>query len=547
MLTNAGPRTAKISRDVSNFIITQVLERSDDLIKNSYRRLTTENVARNEHWSRIAEKVTEKFDIPAEMERVKSHFHNRKKVLLARIKDELKLIQNSCVMTTDEKIEELVKRRICIGEYDEQLARVCLDIEDEEKGRTDQFGNDQFMQQPTMNLFTETTHQSLLCQLLSSSGPQPTADKPALNLSSMESASASSRDSDVPVSIPIPTTMASTRAPLLSKLLCDPSTSKENSFSKNSEDSKVNRPPSGVRNMPVLFPERKRRAASPIEKNNLSSVLPSPNGQYLSHLIVDITSPQELKKLLSVLIDNGFSRFQHVATSDMVASSIEAGIQRASRIRNFENNETRHEDQFDRDETLFWPTRNPENGSLTVSPDMRSDVMDSIKNRVERVDVEVKLEPCTDEDDEYEEEVDEQTAQLEAQLASEALQTGLALFGKSPSPKKMRSDHSASSSWSDIVTATCEMCGTVIRLNSGGSKWNFYEHVMMKHSKHKPYKCPLCPYQTGRKVRVKQHALSQHNTEIEPVDMITPEIRSEWLNTMSKCFPDHQYGKSTRI
>ena len=66
------------------------------------------------------------------------------------------------MMTTDEKIEELVKRRICIGEYDEQLARVCLDIEDEEKGRTDQFGNDQFMQQPTMNLFTETTHQSLL-------------------------------------------------------------------------------------------------------------------------------------------------------------------------------------------------------------------------------------------------------------------------------------------------------------------------------------------------------------------------------------------------
>lgn len=164
---------------VSNYIITLVLERSDDLIKNSYRRLTTENVARNEHWARIADKVTEKFDIPAEMERVKSHFHNRKKVLLARIKDELKYenfsffkgfcndhlffrtIPSSNQMSTDEKMEELVRRRICIGEYDEQLARVCLDIEDEEKGRTEQFGNEQ-IQQPMTNLFTETSHQSLL-------------------------------------------------------------------------------------------------------------------------------------------------------------------------------------------------------------------------------------------------------------------------------------------------------------------------------------------------------------------------------------------------
>ncbi|CCD62040.1 C2H2-type domain-containing protein [Caenorhabditis elegans] len=548
MLAANGPRTAKISRDVSNYIITLVLERSDDLIKNSYRRLTTENVARNEHWARIADKVTEKFDIPAEMERVKSHFHNRKKVLLARIKDELKTIPSSNQMSTDEKMEELVRRRICIGEYDEQLARVCLDIEDEEKGRTEQFGNEQ-IQQPMTNLFTETSHQSLLSQLLTSSASQSKSEIPISMSSPMESAS--SKDSEPQAVISLPT-LGATRAPLLSKLLSDPSTSKENGFLLRKEPVRLARAPSAIRNPNVSNYDRKRRAASPYEKSNRLSVLPSPQNQYLSHLIVDVSSPQELKRLLSVLIDHGFSRFQHIGSSDMVASSIRTGIPRAPRLDTVEYSNYEHEpetDEISRDGTPFWSTPiPPTNKELPVSPVSQLDMTNSIKSRVERVDVEVKLEPCNDEDDEFSEEVDEQTAELEEQLATEAIRTGLALFGKvSPSPKRMKSCGSSGSVCGDVVTAICEICGIGIRLNSGGSKWNFFEHVMMKHSTHKPFKCSQCPYQAVRKVRVKQHGQSQHNSEHEPVNMITPEVRKEWLDTMAKCFPNHQYGKEAKI
>lgn len=42
------------------------------------------------------------------------------------------------LLNTDEKMEELIRRKICVGEYEEQLARVCLDIDEEEKGRADQ-------------------------------------------------------------------------------------------------------------------------------------------------------------------------------------------------------------------------------------------------------------------------------------------------------------------------------------------------------------------------------------------------------------------------
>uniref|UniRef100_A0A8R1I4S1 Regulatory protein zeste n=1 Tax=Caenorhabditis japonica TaxID=281687 RepID=A0A8R1I4S1_CAEJA len=281
MLSNNNvARPNKISRDVSNFIITQVLERSDDLIKNSYRRLTTENVARNGHWAEIAVKVSKHFDIPAEMERVKSHFHNRKKVLLARIKDELKNVPNSQFMSTEEKLEELTKRKICVGEYDEQLAKVCLDIEEEERGRTEQYGI------PIMEtMFTETSTQSLLSQLLSTPNNSHYDHRSPPFAGSKESESAAL----VPNLAPAPPIIAnrSPAAPLLAKLLTDPSTSKGNDFVRSS------RAPSGV-------PERKRRVVSPMECHR-SPILPNPNSHYLSHLIVDVTSPQELKRLLSVL------------------------------------------------------------------------------------------------------------------------------------------------------------------------------------------------------------------------------------------------------
>uniref|UniRef100_A0A1I7TVX5 LIn-8 Domain containing n=1 Tax=Caenorhabditis tropicalis TaxID=1561998 RepID=A0A1I7TVX5_9PELO len=542
MLTNSGARTAKISRDVSNFIITQVLERSDDLIKNSYRRLTTENVARNEHWSRIAENVTEKFDIPAEMERVKSHFHNRKKVLLARIKDELRTVPNSALWTTDEKLDELVRRRICIGEYDEQLARVCLDIEEEEKGRTESFGNDSVLN-PVLNLFTETSHQSLLSQLLSSSNVNPKSEsKHSSNIHSpLESAS--SRDSESQI-IKTQSVGAASRAPLLRKLLSDASTSKENGILPKADRSIKGS--SGIRNQPPVSLDRKRRAASPFEKNNRSSVFQISNGRYLSHLIVDVESRQELKRLLSVLIDNGFTRFQHVTSSDVVIPSIREGIHRATpATADCTNHDLPMHNSFEREESPYWATQVPENeDNLTFSESHEEKL--GVINRGGQL--EVKIEPCVEEDEELDEDVDEHTAELEAQLASEALKNGLALFGKAPSPKKCRISGNASNVASgETVTANCEMCGTVIRLNSGGSKWNFYEHVMMKHSVHKPFKCPHCPYQAGRKVRVKQHGFSQHNVETEPIDMITPEIRSEWLTIMSKCFPDHQYGKNVRL
>ncbi|PIC45324.1 hypothetical protein B9Z55_005382 [Caenorhabditis nigoni] len=530
MLTTNGPRTNKISRDISNFIVTEVLQRSDDLIKNSYRRLTTENVARNEHWSRIAENVMEKFDVPTEMERVKSHFHNRKKVLLARVKDELKLIPNSNLMTTDQKVDELILRRVVVGKYDEQLAKVCLDIEEEEKLRTEQFGNDHMMQ-PMVNLFTETSHQSLLSQLLSGSSSYSAVERSSSTSSPRESSS--SKDMDVPASVPAP---VSTRSPLLSKLLSDPSTSKENGHSQGKIE--LNRKPIRLP-MEVKAPQtRYTDHTYPVEAPKISqySALPSPAEQYLSHVIVDITSPDELKKLLSVLIDNGFSQFHHVTNSDMASTSIGTGINRALSLR--------PQVKRSHQENTIWPVQDTHHEQSSRTPD--TSIMRSIKSRVEQMDVEVKAEPITeyeDDEDGEDDDVDEQTAQLEAQLASEALKTGLALFDKGPPPKKMRTPSFSENGSSDTVTANCEMCASVIRLNSGQSKWNLYEHVMMKHSIHKPFKCPLCPYQAGRKLRVKQHSLSQHYTDTEPIDMITPEIRSEWLKTMSKCFPAHQYQR----
>ncbi|UMM17298.1 hypothetical protein L5515_013925 [Caenorhabditis briggsae] len=540
MLTTNGPRSNKISRDISNFIVTEVLQRSDDLIKNSYRRLTTENVARNEHWSRIAENVMEKFDVPTEMERVKSHFHNRKKVLLARVKDELKLIPNSNLMTTDQKVDELILRRVVVGKYDEQLAKVCLDIEEEEKLRTEQFGNDHMMQ-PMVNLFTETSHQSLLSQLLSTSSSYSAVERSSSTSSPRESSS--SKDMDVPASVPAP---VSTRSPLLSKLLSDPSTSKENGHSQGqiSHNRKTIRLPMEMKAPQTRYTDHTYPAEAP--KINQYSALPSPAEQYLSHVIVDISSPDELKKLLSVLIDNGFSQFHHVTNSDMASTSIGTGINRALSLRpqvKRSQNNIPSEHIIEKQENTIWPVQVTHHEQRSCTPD--TSIMRSIKSRVERVDVEIKAEPITEyEDDECgEDDVDEQTAQLEAQLASEALKTGLALFDKGPPSKKMRTSSFSENGTSDIVTANCEMCASVIRLNSGQSKWNLYEHVMMKHSIHKPFKCPLCPYQAGRKLRVKQHSLSQHYTETEPIDMITPEVRSEWLKTMSRCFPAHQYQR----
>lgn len=160
---------------------------------------------------------------------------------------------------------------------------------------------------------------------------------------------------------------------------------------------------------------------------------------------------------------------------------------------------------------------NPEEVQLQQENEI--DVVKDIKSRVEKV--EVKVEPIqNDDDDDQDEEVDEQTAELEAELVQDALKNGLALFGKSPQPqKKTKIGSTANSVNGDVVTAVCELCGSVIRLNAGGSKWNFYEHVMMKHSNHKPFKCSHCNYQAGRKVRVRQHSLSQHQVESDPIDM----------------------------
>lgn len=545
----SNQRTApKISREVSNFIITEVLENSDDLIKNSYRRLTTENVTRNEHWSRIAEKVAERFDVPAEMDRVKSHFHNRKKVLLARVKDELKLIQNSSTWTTDEKVAELARRRVCIGQYDEQLAKVCLDYEEEEKGRTDHYGNE--TRPPMVNLFTETSHQSLLTQLLNGPPSQTIGEKKFIP---SPKGSQSSRESDIMMTIPPPpqhTTVAATRAPLLSRLLTEPSTSKENGHLR-SEAPRMMRQPTEMRGPAIVFPDRKRPAENPIDMRNRSPVISNPNGKCMSHLIVDVSSSEELKRLLSVLIDNGFSRFHSVTNADMAASSIGADIHRAANLRHPDHtlHDTSNEDLFDREDTNHWAPRQsiPTQGNAFTS---ETDMLRSIANRVERVDVEVKTEPITDYDEEEDEyEVDEQTAELEAQLTSEAVQNGLGNFGKAPSPKRIKINGSSTSSSvnGDTVTSHCELCGAVIRLNARGSKWNFFEHVMMRHSVHKPFKCPICPFQAGRKARVKHHAAIQHHMECEPIDMLTPEIRKEWLKLMVMCFPDHQYTKYPKI
>ncbi|EGT53511.1 hypothetical protein CAEBREN_30898 [Caenorhabditis brenneri] len=543
MLTSNVQRTAKISRDVSNFIITLVLEHSDDLIKNSYRRLTTENVARNEHWSRIAEKVADKFDMPAEMERVKSHFHNRKKVLLSRIKDELRTVPNSATWTTDEKMDELVRRRICIGEYDEQLARVCLDIEEEEKGRTDSFGTDQVMQ-PVMSLFTETSQQSLLSQLLSSSGPSPQESKstPIAHLESLLSRGSEPRLVKPPA----------VSAPLLTKLLTDPSTSIENGSFKVNDTTSVREQsePSNPQPLPV---NRKRPAESPFERNDRSPIFHNLSGQYLSHLIVDIVSPEELKRLLSVLIDNGFTRFQHVGSSDMDAYCSREGIHRAPRARiERAQNGAQFDNSIRKGESPQWLSHaSSENGRISASPGSNSgnsSVINSSGNRLQCVDFDVKLEPFMEEDEELEEELDEQTAELESQLASEAMKKGLALFGKGPSPRKIRPNkYGFHNSLGETVTVFCAMCGSEIRLNSGGSKWNFFEHVMMKHSTNKPFKCPHCPYQAGRKLRVRQHGQSQHHMATEPIDMTTPEMRTEWLQTMSECFPEHQYGRNVKF
>ena len=45
-----------------------------------------------------------------------------------------------------------------------------------------------------------------------------------------------------------------------------------------------------------------------------------------------------------------------------------------------------------------------------------------------------------------------------------------------------------------------QLCKNVVRLNQSGSKWNLYEHVVLNHSTHRPYKCTKCNYSGVRKV-----------------------------------------------
>ncbi|CAD6192495.1 unnamed protein product [Caenorhabditis auriculariae] len=451
MSTSPVPQAkpAKIPREMSNHVVKLVLERSDDLIKNSYRRLTTENVARNEHWQKIAEMVAARFGQPVDADRIKQHFHNRKKVLIARIKDEMRTFQTG--LNTDEKIEELLRRRVFGGDHDEQLARICLDMEDEEKKNEPE-------NQSSYNAFGEASHHSLLSQLLSST------TIPDCNAS----LAGSSRESEQPTHHP---------TPLLSKLL----------LGQTSRDDAIYN-----------------------------------NNNYLSHLIVDLTSPNELKRLLSVLIDHGFSRFTHVDSLSQVAARHSSNLTNGHAAQNFDS-------IFDKDDdVMLWNgTSGLQTNEETVSGEI--DVQ-AISDRVERVDVEVKAETSVDEH--------------EAMLA-DVQKKSMALFERKspdltapPSAKRIRNNGTV-----DAPTVPCEMCNSVIRLNTGGSKWNLFEHVVLKHSDHRPFKCSQCPYEAARKIRIRQHASSLHGTDAEPVDNVTPQIRKEWSEKMAICFPSHQYGK----
>ncbi|CAB3404837.1 unnamed protein product [Caenorhabditis bovis] len=468
-LSAAVGQRRQLVGELSNFIVDLVLERREDLIKNSNRRLTTENLARNEHWQKIAEIVNERFEIAADIERVKSHFHNRKKVLLARIKDEFKTIPNINEMTIDEKIKELVNRRICIDKHDEKFAKVCLEFEEEEKTATES------EQCAALNqVFGEQVHPSLLSQLLSTTTCDET---PSI---------ASTTDYE--------------SSQLLAKMLSGPS-SNSNCCNGTMQQFRNNPSPSS-------------KDAKP----------------YLSHLIVDVTSPNELKRLLSLLIDHRFTRFQHIE-SQQNADLQTAMPKLAEALR---RNERRTSQPVSHTRASPFSENVPENHD--------EQLLDAIQNRIERVDVELKTAPDSDDGDCIEN--DSNFGDDYESLEREG----------SPLNKRMRVSSEPMVVTCEVVLSllnnialirTAQMCGADIRLNTGGSKWNLYAHAVHKHSEFKAFRCTLCPYESGRKIRVREHATSIHNQKIEPLDLTTPEIRKEWLNTMSMCFPQHRYNKNT--